>query len=111
MNLKESNYVKIVTSIPVESADVVRNALGEAGAGEQGNYEYCSGSYRQIGRFRPLKGAHPAIGEVGKMEEVEEEVVEVICHKDKLENVIQALRKAHPYEEPAIDIFPRYEIE
>jgi hypothetical protein len=109
--LRESDHVKIVTCVPVTSANEVRDALGKSGAGQQGNYQFCSGSYRQIGRFRPLKGAHPAIGEVGKLEEVEEEVIEVICHKDKVGEVIHALRMAHPYEEPAIDIYPRYEVE
>ncbi len=108
--LKESKYVKIVIAVPLGSADKVRKAIGEAGAGIQGNYEFCSGSYKQIGRFKPIKGARPAIGEIGKLEEVEEEVIEVICHKDLTEKAIAEIKKAHPYEEPAIDVFPRLDI-
>lgn len=109
--LKESKFVKIQTAVPVDSADKVRQAIGDAGAGEQGNYAYCSSSYLSRGRFVPLEGAKPAIGEVGKPEEVQEETIEVLCHKDKVEAVVDALKKAHPYEEPPIDIFPRLEIE
>ncbi|MFA4873470.1 MAG: hypothetical protein WC659_06100 [Patescibacteria group bacterium] len=108
--LKESEFVKIVVAVPVDAADRVRDALTRAGAGRQGNYDSCSGSYRQTGRFRPLMGANPAIGMVGELEEVEEEVIEVICHKSLVERVVEEIKKAHPYEEPAIDIIPRLEI-
>ncbi len=109
--LKESDFVKIQVSVPVEAADAVRRAMGDAGAGQQGNYSHCSFSQRGIGRFIPREGAKPAIGEVGKPEEVEEEMVETICHKDLVKKAIAAVKKAHPYEEPAIDIMPRLEIE
>lgn len=109
--LKESNYIKIKVTVPIDSAGKVRQALGEAGAGKLGNYNFCSYSYPVKGRFRPLAGAHPAIGKVGELEDVDEEIIEVICNKDIIEKVIAALKKAHPYEEPAIDIMPRLEIE
>lgn len=109
--LKESSYVKIHISVPLDYADNVRGAIGEAGAGKQGNYAHCSGSVRSIGRFVPLEGSRPSIGEVGKSEEVEEEIIQTICHKDLVEEVVSAIRKVHPYEEPAIDIFPRLELE
>ncbi|MFA4830679.1 MAG: hypothetical protein WC862_03650 [Patescibacteria group bacterium] len=109
--LNQSNYLKIKVTVPVDSADKVRQALGEAGAGKLGNYDFCSFSYPVKGRFRPLEGANPAIGKVGDLEEVKEECIECICHKNILTEAISALKKAHPYEEPAIDIIPRYEIE
>ncbi|MBI4992839.1 MAG: hypothetical protein HZC26_01720 [Candidatus Magasanikbacteria bacterium] len=109
--LRESEFVKIRVTVPSgEAAEKVRQALGSAGAGAQGNYENCSLSYPVIGRFKPLAGANPAIGSVSKQEEVEEEMIEMLCHKDKVKEVIAALKKAHPYEEPAIDIIPRLEI-
>ncbi len=108
--LKESNFVKIRISVPVIDADKVRQACGKAGAGQQGNYVYCSGSYQSTGRFIPLEGANPAIGKIGESEEVEEEIIEMLCHKDLVETVVLAIKKVHPYEEPAIDIFPRLEI-
>ena len=108
--LKQSDFVKIIISVPVEAAAAVRQALGRAGAGVQGNYEYCSGSTRQTGRFKPRAGARPAIGRIGQLEEVEEELIETICHKSLVKQVIAAVKKAHPYEKPAIDIMPRYDI-
>jgi hypothetical protein len=108
--LKESAYVKIKISVPINAADAVRQALGRAGAGLQGNYEYCSGSIKQTGRFKPKTGARPAIGQIGKLLEVEEELIEAICHKDLVKKVIAAVKKVHPYEEPAVDIVPRYDI-
>jgi len=108
--LKQSDFVKIRTAVPADSAEKVRKALGEAGAGVQGNYSYCSGSIESVGRFLPLEGANPAIGKQGEFEEVEEEIIEMLCHKDKVEEVIKALKQAHPYEEPAIDILPRLEV-
>ena len=109
--LKESNYVKIIVAVPKESADKIRQALGKAGAGQQGRYKYCSGSYPATGRFVPQEGSRPAIGQTGKLEEVAEEIITTICHKNLLAKVIAAIKKAHPYEEPPIDIIPRLEIE
>ena len=59
-----------------------------------------------VGRYKPLEGAHPTIGEVGKFEEVEEERVECACEKNKTKVVMAAVRKVHPYEEVAFDIYP-----
>ena len=108
--LKESEFVKLRVGVPATHADEVRAALGRAGAGRMGQYEYCSGSWPVTGRFFPLAGAHPAIGEVGTMEEVAEEVIETICQRDLVAEVVAAVRRVHPYEEPPIDIMPRYEI-
>ena len=100
------SLVKIVVFAPVTHADIVRKALGDAGAGEIGKYSHCSFSSRGVGRFRPLDGAKPAIGEVGNLEEVEEERIEVVCPASKAKEVINAMKKAHPYEEVALDIYP-----
>lgn len=100
------SFVKIVVFAPVKHADVVRKALGDAGAGEIGKYSHCSFSSRGIGRYKPLEGARPAIGEVGKLEEVEEERIEVVCPKNRAKEVIAAMKKVHPYEEVAFDIYP-----
>jgi len=108
--LKESNYVKIVIAVPADSANKIRESLGKVGAGVQGNYESCSGSYKQIGRFKPKVGAKPTIGKIDKLEKVKEEVIEVICRKNLVAKVIDEVKKIHPYEEPAIDIYPRLEI-
>lgn len=101
--------VKIIVTVPEKDADMLREAIGKAGGGKVGNYAYCSFSVKGTGRFRPEKGAQPAIGEVGEFEEVAEERIEVTCGQNSLKQVVQAIRKAHPYEEPAIDIFPMLE--
>lgn len=109
--LKQSDFVKIHTAVPSNHAHTLRQALGDAGAGQQGAYSHCSGSIKSVGRFVPMQGSNPAIGSVGEPETVEEEIIEMLCHKDKLRDVIAKLKEAHPYEEPAIDIFPRLELD
>jgi len=96
---------KIVVTVPAESADKLRQALGEAGGGKVGNYSFCSFSTKGIGRFLPQEGAQPAIGEVGKLEEVEEERIEITCSDELVAAVVASIRRVHPYEEPAIDIY------
>lgn len=94
---------KVVTFVPVKNAGAVREAIANAGGGKSEKYSHASFSSRGIGRFKPLLGAHPAIGEVGKLEEVEEERIEVTCDEEVLNEVLSAIRRTHPYEEPAID--------
>lgn len=96
---------KVAVFVPIENAEALRTAIGDAGGGKIGNYSHCSFSTRGIGRFKPLQGAHPAIGEVGRLEEVEEERIEFICSDDVLKSVLAAIRAVHPYEEPAIDVW------
>lgn len=101
--------VKIVTFVPLGNADAVREALGEAGAGTLGEYTFCSYSVIGKGRFLPSQSADPHIGEPGKYEVVEEERIEVTCNRDKAKQAVQAMKKAHPYEEVAFDIYPLLE--
>lgn len=101
----EKQY-KIVVYAPLDSADMIRDALGKAGAGVIGNYTHCTFSSRGVGRFVPQQGAHPTIGSVDTLEEVEEERIETVCRKDVLQDVLTAIRKVHPYEEPALDVYP-----
>lgn len=96
---------KIVVYVPLSHADQVRQAIGEAGGGQLGKYTFCSFSTRGVGRFKPGVGAKPAIGTVGQFEQVEEDRIEVTCHKDVVENVIKAIKKVHPYEEVALDVY------
>jgi hypothetical protein len=98
--------VKIVVFVPKTHADIVRTAMGDAGAGRIGLYSHCSNSSDSVGRFLPLNGAHPNIGVVGKFEEVVEEKIECICDISIAKEVMAAVRKVHPYEEVAFDIYP-----
>ncbi len=98
--------VKIVTFVPVEDADKVRQALGDAGAGKIGEYSYCSYSVTGKGRFTPSASAKPHIGSPEVSEIVEEERIEVICERSSVKAIIAAMKNAHPYEEVAYDIYP-----
>jgi hypothetical protein len=98
--------VKITTTVPLENADAVREALGKAGAGIIGNYSFCSFSTIGKGRFMPNDQASPHIGEANKLEAVEEEQIEVTCDRDVAKQVIVALKAVHPYEEVIVEITP-----
>lgn len=101
----KSNNVKIIVFVPETHTDIVREAMGKAGAGKIGNYSFCSFSSKGVGRFKPEVGADPHIGEIGKFEEVVEERIETICPREKLDDVIAAIKKVHPYDEVALDVY------
>lgn len=101
-----SKIYKLVVTVPLGHADAVRTAIGEAGAGRLGNYSFASFSTRGIGRFKPESGANPAIGEIGKFEEVEEERIECQMEEVVVDDVLVALRHVHPYEEIVYDLYP-----
>lgn len=92
--------------VPVTHADAVREALAEAGAGRIGNYDACSFSVRGTGRFRSNADAKPYIGSPGDVEAVEEERIEVVVTESVLTDTLRALKRVHPYEEPAIHLWP-----
>jgi dinuclear metal center YbgI/SA1388 family protein len=97
---------KVVIFAPVSSAEAVRAALTDAGAGRMGDYDSCTWSVAGEGRFRPLEGASPVVGQVGELEVVEEERIEAVVPRGRRTAVVRALLAAHPYEEPALDIVP-----
>jgi len=95
---------KLTVYVPVADADRVRAALADAGAGRIGDYDQASFSTPGEGRFRPLEGAAPTIGSVGRPEVVEEVRVEVVLPRGRRAPVVAAMLAAHPYEEPAFDV-------
>lgn len=97
---------KWVVFVPPENAEAVRVAVFDAGAGQIGDYSHCSWSVTGTGQFLPHEGATPAIGRVGSVERVTEDRVEVIAPASARPAVLAAMRAAHPYEEPAFDVFP-----
>ncbi len=101
---------KVVVTVPVNEADALREAIGSAGGGKVGNYTYCSFSVKGTGRFLPIDGAKPAIGQIGQPEEVSEERIEITCDDASVKSVVDAIREAHSYEEPAIDIYELKEL-
>ncbi len=96
---------KWVIFVPVESTEVVREALFAAGAGHIGDYSHCSWTVTGAGQFLPGAGASPVIGTRGVVERVAEDRVEVIAPARLRGPVLAAMRAAHPYQEPAFDVF------
>lgn len=96
---------KWVVMVPTTDTVQVREALFAAGAGELGDYRECSWTVTGDGQFRPLPGAAPTLGVVGEVETVREDRVEVIAPRRSRARILAALRAAHPYEEPAFDVF------
>ena len=96
---------KLVVFVPEADEAALRQALADAGAGGLGHYRECSFSVAGTGGFRPVAGANPAVGRVGRREEVAERRLEMLVPAAALAAVVAALREAHPYEEPAFDVF------
>jgi len=101
----EGDNYKFSVFIPMESVKKVSKALFATGAGVIGNYSHCGFGTKGEGSFLPLKGAKPAIGKKGKLVKVPEVRFETIVPSQKLDACIAAMKKAHPYETPAFDIF------
>jgi hypothetical protein len=97
---------KLVVFVPEESLDLVRDALFAAGAGRIGDYERCSWYAAGTGTFHGGEGSDPTIGERGREERVPELRLETVYPAEREEDVVRALREAHPYEEPAFDLYP-----
>ena len=95
---------KLVVLVPDGAVEQVLDAVTAAGAGRIGEYERCAWTTTGTGTFRPLPGAHPAVGAVGRVEHVAEHRLEVVLPRELRRSVLQALRSAHPYEEPAYDL-------
>lgn len=100
------NRVKIFVTIPINSLDEVRNSLYESKAGIIGNYTCCTCTTNCIGTFKPNDKANPYIGDNNKINYVNEAKLEIICNISDVKEIIEKIRKVHPYEEPAIDIIP-----
>ncbi|MEU4396255.1 Nif3-like dinuclear metal center hexameric protein [Kribbella sp. NPDC023855] len=96
---------KVVVYVPVAETQKLIDALAAAGAGRIGEYERAAWSSTGEGTFRPLDGANPTIGEVGAIERVVEDRVEMLLPRHRRRAVVEALKAAHSYEEPAFDIF------
>jgi hypothetical protein len=98
--------VKLVWFVPEEALEVTRDAVFEAGGGRIGDYTHCSWYTAGTGTFFGGASTAPAIGESGMEERVAELRVETIVPEGRIRDAIVALRLAHPYEEPAYDVYP-----
>lgn len=98
-------WMKLCWFVPASHLEATKMAVFAAGAGKQGNYEHCCFQSQGTGQFRPLAGSQPFIGATGRLEQVTEWRVETLCAAECMPAVLAALRAAHPYEEPAIDVW------
>lgn len=96
---------KLVFFVPEDHAQAVKAAVFSAGGGRYRKYDSCSWETRGTGQFRPLDGAAPFLGTVGAVEQVSELRVEALCQDHLVRPVLAALLEAHPYEEPAYEIY------
>ena len=95
---------KLTVFIPEPNLEPVKQALFDAGAGHIGNYSHCCWQVKGMGQFMPRAGSQPHIGEQDSFEQVVEWRVEMVVAKEKISEVIKALKQAHPYETPAYDV-------
>ncbi|MEA2020873.1 MAG: Nif3-like dinuclear metal center hexameric protein [Candidatus Caldatribacteriota bacterium] len=106
-HLQESSekIFKFAVYVPIKYAKKISQALFDAGAGKIGNYTETSFNITGKGTFKPMEGTNPFMGKIGKREEVEEIKIETVVAERDLDLVVQAMKNAHPYEEPAYDIY------
>ena len=96
---------KLCFYVPENVADMVKTAVFEAGAGKMGDYDSCCWQTLGTGQFRPLDNSQPYIGQKGQFETITELKVELVCDDQYIKAAVAALKKAHPYEEPAFDVW------
>ena len=92
---------RLIFYVPASHLETVKEAVFEAGAGCYGGYDQCAWQTIGQGQFRPLDGSGPFLGQIGRLERLEEYKVEMLVEKGKLKAVAKALLDAHPYQQPA----------
>ena len=98
-------HYRISVYVPESHAQQVKSALFSEGAGRIGDYDSCCWQTSGNGQFRPLEGSQPYIGQTGQVERVDELKIELVCEAQYLRKALEAMIEAHPYEEPAYDVY------
>ncbi|MBW0149043.1 Nif3-like dinuclear metal center hexameric protein [Marinobacter arenosus] len=96
---------KLCYFVPESHLETTKRALFEAGAGRIGDYDSCAWQCAGQGQFRPLDGSDPFLGKKGALEVVDEYKVELVCEDNLVGEALKALKQAHPYEEPAYEVY------
>ena len=96
--------LKLEFYVPVDASQTVKNAIFAAGGGAIGNYQKCCWETLGQGQFEAKVGADPHIGEIDSLKTLPELKVELVCSESIIKDVVSALKKSHPYEEPAYNI-------
>ena len=91
--------------VPVDKKESVKQALFNIGVGKYENYECCSFETLGVGQFKPMKNAKPFLGEINKIEKVDEYKIEMICSDKLIKEAVKVLKESHPYEEVAYEVF------
>lgn len=96
---------KLCYFVPESHLEITKQALFEAGAGRIGDYDCCAWQCQGQGQFRPLAGSDPFLGKQGEVERVDEYKVELVCSDELIRSALEAFKRAHPYEEPAYEVY------
>ncbi len=96
---------KLCYFVPETHLEQTKNALFNSGAGRIGDYDSCAWQSLGQGQFRPLAGSDPFLGNQGELEVVAEYKVELVCEDALVVEALKALKQAHPYEEPAYEVY------
>jgi hypothetical protein len=96
---------KISVFVPESDAEPVKQAMFATGAGRIGDYDCCCWQTPGQGQFRPLPGSSPTIGQQDRIERVAELKIEMVCAEEHIRDVVAAMKRSHPYEEPAYDVW------
>jgi hypothetical protein len=108
--MNEFKYCKVEVFIPKEYLNALCEVFNRLDVGHIGRYSECLSYSEVIGRWKPLDGTNPFIGEIGKLEEEKELKVEVTCKVEIINKLIEEIKKVHPYEEPVINVIPLYKV-
>lgn len=103
--------VYIVTTVPETHVDAVLDAIASAGGGRIGAYTHCAFTNAGTGRFKPDASADPFVGQRGEINRVDEWRIETFCARDRLREVVGAIKAAHPYETPVIYAVPLLDLD
>lgn len=96
---------KLAFFVPDSHVEVVKAAVFAAGGGRIGGYDHCAWQTLGQGQFRPLDGSQPYLGQAGQVEVVEEWKVELVVADALILQVVDALKRSHPYETPAFEVW------
>ncbi|WP_148862386.1 Nif3-like dinuclear metal center hexameric protein [Marinobacter fonticola] len=96
---------KLCYFVPETHLEQTKQAIFATGVGRIGDYDSCAWQTRGQGQFRPLDGSQPYLGQQGVVEKVDEYKVELVCEDGLVRDAVRALKQAHPYEEPAFEVF------
>lgn len=101
----EISLYKLIVYVPVSHVEEVRQAIGNNGYGHIGDYSHCSFNTEGTGTFKPLEGTNPFIGEKDTIAYVDETKIETIVKENDLQSALNVVKKHHPYEEVAYDVY------